>query len=53
VSVSDDGVGGADADRGSGLLGLGDRVAAAGGTLQVDSPPGRGTTVTAEIPLDG
>jgi signal transduction histidine kinase len=53
VVVTDDGVGGADLDRGSGLLGLGDRVAAAGGTLRVESPPGRGTTVTAEIPIDG
>ena len=53
VSVEDDGIGGASADRGSGLLGLVDRVAAAGGTLQIDSPPGEGTRVTAEIPVDG
>ena len=53
VAVADDGVGGADPERGSGLLGLGDRVAAVGGTLRVESPPGRGTTITAEIPIDG
>ena len=53
VAVADDGVGGADPEHGSGLLGLVDRVAAVGGTLRVESPPGRGTTVTAEIPVDG
>jgi signal transduction histidine kinase len=53
VSVSDDGVGGADPEGGSGLLGLGDRVAAVGGTLRVESPPGAGTRVVAEIPFDG
>jgi signal transduction histidine kinase len=53
VSVVDDGVGGADPGLGSGLLGLGDRVAAVGGTLRVESPPGEGTTVVAEIPFDG
>jgi signal transduction histidine kinase len=50
VTVSDDGVGGAAIDRGSGLRGLLDRVAAVGGTLAVDSPPGRGTRLTARIP---
>jgi signal transduction histidine kinase len=53
VRVRDDGVGGADASRGSGLRGLQDRVAALGGTLRVDSPTGAGTHVLAEIPLDG
>jgi signal transduction histidine kinase len=53
VSVTDDGVGGADAARGSGLLGLSDRLAAVGGVLQVESQPQRGTRVTAEIPFDG
>ena len=50
VTVADDGVGGADAGSGSGLTGLQDRVAALGGRLTVTSPPGGGTTVTAEIP---
>ena len=51
VEVRDDGVGGANPANGSGLRGLADRVEALGGTLQVDSPPGRGTRVTAELPL--
>jgi signal transduction histidine kinase len=50
VEVADDGVGGADATRGSGLRGLADRVEALGGTLSVDSPAGGGTRVRAEIP---
>ncbi len=50
VEVSDDGVGGADADKGSGLRGLSDRVEALGGRLRVSSEPGRGTTVRAELP---
>jgi signal transduction histidine kinase len=50
VSVADDGMGGADADAGSGLLGLSDRVAANGGTLHIDSVRGRGTRITAELP---
>ena len=45
--ISDDGRGGADPTGGSGLVGLRDRAEAAGGTLSVDSPPGRGTVVTA------
>jgi signal transduction histidine kinase len=51
VEVADDGVGGADPARGSGLRGLADRVAALGGSLSVISPPGGGTRVVAEIPL--
>ena len=51
VEVADDGVGGADAARGSGLRGLADRVAALDGTLALDSPPGRGTRLRAEIPV--
>jgi signal transduction histidine kinase len=51
VEIRDDGVGGADAAGGSGLRGLEDRVAALDGTLSVDSPPGRGTRLRAEIPL--
>ena len=52
VEVSDDGVGGADPAAGSGLRGLLDRVSALGGTLEVDSGPGRGTTVRAAIPCE-
>ena len=50
VTVQDDGAGGADPARGSGLRGLSDRVAAVGGTLTVTSPVGGGTSVRAEIP---
>jgi signal transduction histidine kinase len=49
--VRDDGVGGADASRGSGLIGLADRVEAVGGSMDITSPPGRGTTLRAAIPL--
>jgi PAS domain S-box-containing protein len=51
VEVSDDGVGGARATGGSGLRGLGDRVGALEGTLDVESPPGGGTLLRATIPL--
>jgi signal transduction histidine kinase len=51
VEVADDGVGGADVERGSGLRGLADRIAALDGTLSLHSPPGRGTRVRAEIPV--
>jgi signal transduction histidine kinase len=50
VSVTDDGVGGADPARGSGLHGLAARVEALNGHLDVDSAPGRGTRIRAEIP---
>jgi PAS domain S-box-containing protein len=50
VEVTDDGVGGADPATGSGLRGLADRVEALGGSLEVDSPDGAGTTLRAEIP---
>ena len=50
VEVADNGTGGAVARPGSGLEGLADRVAALDGRLVVDSPPGQGTRVTAEIP---
>jgi len=49
ITVSDDGVGGADTGSGSGLRGLADRVSALGGELEIDSPPGDGTTLTARI----
>jgi signal transduction histidine kinase len=52
VSVRDDGSGGADSARGSGLVGLRDRVEALGGTISVQSPPGAGTSVRVELPLD-
>ena len=50
IEISDDGVGGADDHLGTGLRGLADRVAALDGSLQVESPPGAGTVVTAEMP---
>ena len=50
VDISDDGIGGADAALGSGLRGLGDRVAALDGTLSLESPPGRGTRLHVKIP---
>ena len=53
VEVVDDGIGGADAERGSGLRGLADRVGALSGSLEVASPRGHGTRVRAEIPLVG
>ena len=51
VEVADDGVGGADPAQGSGLRGLEDRLAALDGRLEVESEPGRGTTVRAVIPV--
>ncbi|WP_372698866.1 sensor histidine kinase [Arthrobacter sp. JSM 101049] len=51
LTVHDDGVGGAHPGKGSGLAGLRDRLAGVDGTLEVDSPEGGGTTVTAMIPL--
>jgi signal transduction histidine kinase len=50
LSIRDDGIGGADPVRGSGPVGLVDRVRALGGTIQVDSPPGRGTHIVAVRP---
>ena len=50
VEVTDDGIGGADPARGSGLKGLEDRVEALDGTLEVESPPGAGTRIRARIP---
>jgi signal transduction histidine kinase len=51
VEVADDGVGGADASRGSGIRGLADRVEALDGRLVVESPAGAGTRVLAMMPL--
>ena len=50
VDVVDDGIGGADPTSGSGLGGLSDRIAALDGTLDVESPPGRGTRLHIELP---
>jgi signal transduction histidine kinase len=50
VEVADDGVGGADPTRGTGLRGLADRIGALGGTLAVESRPGAGTAIRASIP---
>ncbi|HTF48114.1 MAG TPA: GAF domain-containing sensor histidine kinase [Pseudonocardia sp.] len=51
LSMVDDGVGGADPARGSGLIGLRDRVQALGGSIEVNSPPGAGTAILVELPL--
>ncbi|MFD7557055.1 MULTISPECIES: sensor histidine kinase [unclassified Streptomyces] len=53
IRVSDDGCGGADVSRGSGLAGLAERLGAVDGVLVVDSPAGAGTVVTAELPWRG
>ena len=52
LSVSDDGIGGADPSRGSGIIGLKDRAEALGGTISVSSPPGRGTALHVQLPAD-
>jgi signal transduction histidine kinase len=51
LAIRDDGVGGADPTRGSGLIGLKDRVEALGGRIEVASSPGSGTRLQVEIPL--
>ena len=51
LSIRDDGVGGADQSRGSGLIGLTDRVEALGGTLEISSPAGGGTSLRVKVPL--
>ena len=51
VQVRDDGVGGADTARGSGLVGLRDRVEAVGGTMTLDSPARAGTVLTVQLPV--
>jgi signal transduction histidine kinase len=50
VTVRDDGIGGAD-PAGHGLVGIADRLVALGGRLEIESPPGGGTLLTAELPL--
>jgi signal transduction histidine kinase len=52
VEVADDGAGGADPAKGSGLRGLADRVEAIGGRLEILSPPGGGTRIRAALPCD-
>ena len=52
LAIRDDGAGGADLSKGSGLLGLSDRIEALGGTLEVTSPAGKGTTLLIEVPLE-
>jgi signal transduction histidine kinase len=51
LSVRDDGAGGADPSRGSGLLGLRDRIDALGGRMNVASPPGVGTSIMVQFPV--
>jgi signal transduction histidine kinase len=51
IEIVDDGAGGADPSAGTGLRGLADRIDALGGRLEIDSPPGAGTRVTARLPL--
>jgi signal transduction histidine kinase len=53
LSIRDDGVGGADASRGSGLTGLRDRIEALGGKLQIESRSASGTLIEVEIPIVG
>jgi signal transduction histidine kinase len=53
LSIRDDGIGGADPTRGSGLIGLADRVQALGGTISVTSAPEQGTTLLVELPAAG
>jgi signal transduction histidine kinase len=52
VTIADDGIGGAEPERGSGLRGLADRVEAVGGVLGVSSPPGEGTRLTVRLPTE-
>jgi len=52
LSIRDDGVGGADPAGGSGLVGLRDRVEALGGAIEISSPPGQGTHVVVQLPLE-
>ncbi len=53
LSIRDDGIGGADPSRGSGLTGLRDRIEAFGGRIEIDSPPDSGTRIAVEIPIPG
>ncbi len=53
LAIRDDGVGGADPSQGTGLGGLADRIEALGGRLEIVSPPGSGTSLSIEIPVEG
>jgi Signal transduction histidine kinase len=53
LSIRDDGIGGTDPGRGSGLIGLGDRVEALGGKIKIASPPGSGTSLLVTLPIEG
>jgi signal transduction histidine kinase len=53
LAIRDDGVGGAEPDAGTGLIGLTDRVEAIGGTMTIASPSGRGTSILVELPIEG
>jgi signal transduction histidine kinase len=53
LAIRDDGVGGADPARGSGLIGLKDRIEAMGGTIVVESVTGQGTSLAVKLPVDG
>jgi signal transduction histidine kinase len=53
LTIHDDGIGGADREGGSGLIGLADRVDALGGTITITSPAGTGTSVHVQLPVDG
>jgi signal transduction histidine kinase len=52
LSIRDDGIGGADPTRGSGLIGLRDRVETVGGRMEIASAAGGGTTLLVTIPVD-
>jgi signal transduction histidine kinase len=52
LSIRDDGIGGADPSRGSGIIGLKDRVEALGGRISIVSPSGDGTTLHVQLPAD-
>ena len=52
LSIRDDGIGGADLAKGSGLIGLTDRVEAIGGRMEICSPAGSGTSLRVNIPLE-
>jgi signal transduction histidine kinase len=53
LSIRDDGIGGVDPARGTGLIGLTDRIEALGGSLRVQSPSGNGTHIAVDLPLEG
>jgi signal transduction histidine kinase len=52
LTIQDDGIGSVDLERGSGLIGLADRVDALGGTIKITSPAGTGTSVHVQLPVD-